>query len=274
MAQDKSLNKAITKSKDLGVKDSINLKLLRLAKGDPGMQDLIDLWLEKNQTRLYNPFLELIIFISAVPHSLPNMMDDPELMLDPQDNLHQQPRDILEQHLPPGFLDNHVDAISSVNSAVKKQLNEPTLPNIPNLAQLSRLIWWHLNPQRSENATDPQVDHAVRDPIICVRFAYLRWATLFNYFDPASRNISQWHQIDTRLIANSELPVSYTNAWHQLLGAQDAALFGHQPSLANLDQSAVQVSTDEEPLRAKRISDPPSPRSVSDGSLPDAPVPS
>ena len=62
MAQDKSLNKAITKSKDLGVKDSINLKLLRLAKGDPGMQDLIDLWLEKNQTRLYNPFLELISF--------------------------------------------------------------------------------------------------------------------------------------------------------------------------------------------------------------------
>ncbi|WAR52646.1 hypothetical protein PtB15_2B70 [Puccinia triticina] len=187
MAQDKSLNKAITKSKDLGVKDSINLKLLRLAKGDPGMQDLIDLWLEKNQTRLYNPFLELISH------------QEDSLFCLVMDNLHQQPRDILEQHLPPGFLDNHVDAISSVNSAVKKQL---------------------------------------------------------------------------KLIANSELPVSYTNAWHQLLGAQDAALFGHQPSLANLDQSAVQVSTDEEPLRAKRISDPPSPRSVSDGSLPDAPVPS
>ncbi|KAA1109493.1 hypothetical protein PGTUg99_010737 [Puccinia graminis f. sp. tritici] len=188
-----------------------------------------------------------------------------DLLAYAQDNHEQSlfrmvmPPDVLEEHFPPGFTSVEHDAVTHVHAAVRRQLKqvrhklrnvlmtgivpngEPTLPNIPNIKNLSRLVWRHLFPihEQSSNAiVDREVGGLLR-----IRIAYLRLATLVNYYAVGARHISQWHQIDTRLRAHRALTNNFTNHWHRLLCAKDAALFGHEPALVDLDPTLITVPT-------------------------------
>ncbi|KAA1132179.1 hypothetical protein PGTUg99_000126 [Puccinia graminis f. sp. tritici] len=103
-----------------------------------------------------------------------------------------------DEHFPPGFRSVEHDAVTHVHAAVRRQLKqvrhklrnvlmtgivpngEPSLPNIPNIKNLSRLVWRHLFPihEQSSNAiVDREVGGLLR-----IRIAYLRLATLVNYY--------------------------------------------------------------------------------------------
>ncbi|WAR59218.1 hypothetical protein PtB15_10B560 [Puccinia triticina] len=143
--------------------------------------------------------------------------------------LRRQTPAVLEVHFPPGFINEDHDAVQHANTAIRTQLKQvrnkfrnhlmtgfsptgdPTLPNIPNLQNLSRIMWRHLNPALA-GTPDGEIDRLVSDPQIRVRYAFLRLGTLQNYYDPKSCNISQWLQIDRKLISNCTLAVDYTNA--------------------------------------------------------------
>ncbi|KAA1081232.1 hypothetical protein PGT21_026472 [Puccinia graminis f. sp. tritici] len=188
-----------------------------------------------------------------------------ELLAYAQDNHEQSlfrmvmPPEVLDEHFPPGFRSVEHDAVTHVHAAVRRQLKqvrhklrnvlmtgivpngEPSLPNIPNIKNLSRLVWRHLFPihEQSSNAiVDREVGGLLR-----IRIAYLRLATLVNYYAVGSRHISQWHQIDTRLRAHRALTNNFTNHWHRLLCAKDATLFGHEPALVDLDPTLITVPT-------------------------------
>ncbi|OAV89394.1 hypothetical protein PTTG_28697 [Puccinia triticina 1-1 BBBD Race 1] len=191
--------------------------------------------------------------------------------------LRRQTPAVLEVHFPPGFIDEDHYAVQHANTAIRTQLKQvwnkfcnhlmtgfsptgdPTLPNIPNLQNLSQIMWRHLNPALA-GTPDGEIDRLVSDPRIRVRYAFLQLGTLQNYYDPKSRNISQWLQIDRKLISNRTLAVDYINAWHQLIGAKDAELFGHEPMASKVDKAELVVPLDadvQEELAARGIVWPP-----------------
>ncbi|KAA1100717.1 hypothetical protein PGTUg99_019308 [Puccinia graminis f. sp. tritici] len=149
------------------------------------------------------------------------------------------------------------DAVTHVHAAVRRQLKqvrhklrnvlltgivpngEPTLPIIPNVTNLSRMVWRHLFPVH-EQTSNAVVDRDVGG-LLRIQIVYLRLATLVNYYAVGSRHISQWHQIDTRLRAHRALTNNFTNHWHRLLCAKDATLFGHEPRLEDVDLTQITV---------------------------------
>ncbi|KAA1078752.1 hypothetical protein PGTUg99_009178 [Puccinia graminis f. sp. tritici] len=215
---------------------------------------------EQVRTWTYSRHIKEIIRTTGREHIVSN-----ELLAYAQDNHEQSlfrlvmPPEVLEEHFPPGFSSVEHDAVTHVHAAVRRQLKqvrhklrnvlmtgivpngEPTLPNIPNIKNLSRLVWRHLFPihEQSSNAiVDREVGGLLR-----IRIAYLRLATLVNYYAVGARHISQWHQIDTRLRAHRALTNNFTNHWHRLLCAKDATLFGHEPALVDLDPTLIAVPT-------------------------------
>lgn len=146
-----------------------------------------------------------------------------------QAELKLQPIALFSTQFPPKYLTKDHLAVKNVNAAIKKQMkhvryklrnilltgivagSEPELPRIPNLVELSRLLWRHLNDGNSGIA-DSEINMKV-GPHLRIRFCYLRLATASNYFNADSRNcnVSQWDQIDTQLNANRSEIVRYTN---------------------------------------------------------------
>ncbi|KAA1112056.1 hypothetical protein PGT21_021325 [Puccinia graminis f. sp. tritici] len=215
---------------------------------------------EQVRTWTYSQHIKEIIRTTGRENIVSN-----ELLAYAQDN-HEQSLfrmvmapEVLEEHFPPGFRSVEHDAVTHVHAAVRRQLKqvrhklrnvlmtgivphgEPSLPNIPNIKNLSRLVWRHLFPihEQSSNAiVDREVGGLLR-----IRIAYLRLATLVNYYAVGSRHISQWHQIDTRLRAHRALTNNFTNHWHRLLCAKDATLFGHEPALVDLNPTLITVPT-------------------------------
>jgi hypothetical protein len=62
IARTESLNKSTNKATEFGIKDTINVKLLTMAKRDPMGQAKLDELSAESETnwRMYNPFLELL----------------------------------------------------------------------------------------------------------------------------------------------------------------------------------------------------------------------
>jgi hypothetical protein len=83
-------------------------------------------------------------------------------------------------------------------------------PHIPPLNELCRLLWRHF--MNGNNTTsDEQIDKLLEPrPLLRVRFAFMRMATIINHFENADRNISQWDQMDRILAKLRRLPVNYT----------------------------------------------------------------
>ncbi|EFP82339.2 uncharacterized protein PGTG_08295 [Puccinia graminis f. sp. tritici CRL 75-36-700-3] len=167
-------------------------------------------------------------------------------------------------HLPPRFIGGDQSALNSVHTEVKNQLKQvrhkvrnvlltgivtgdaPAPIKVPDIQELSRLVWKHLmTTGRSNPLSESEIDTRI-NVFLKVRIAYLRLATLVNYLDPACRNISQWDQIDAQLVASRAHPINYTNHWNRLITSKDKALFGAKPMYADIDQDLISSPSDEE----------------------------
>ncbi|KAI7939051.1 hypothetical protein MJO28_014630 [Puccinia striiformis f. sp. tritici] len=119
---------------------------------------------------------------------------------------------------------------------------------IPNIRELSRLLWIHLTGNKScLNAT--QIDNQMEESIR-VRFAYLRLATIENYMNPCAKTISQWDTMDAQLRYNRRQPDDYSQAWRRLITERDEDLFANQPVYEHIqeDLSRCLCPTHEEIL--------------------------
>ncbi|KAI7943265.1 hypothetical protein MJO29_013109, partial [Puccinia striiformis f. sp. tritici] len=121
---------------------------------------------------------------------------------------------------------------------------EPTLPRIPHLRRLSRMLWKHWNPA-SGGMTDVQID---RDdgPFLQVLIAYLRLEVLHNLLDANLHTTSLWDKINARFAAHRAIINNYTNVWNRLIGANDTELFNHKPMFADLAWANVTLPTEDE----------------------------
>jgi hypothetical protein len=138
-----------------------------------------------------------------------------------------QPATYKNMHLPPRYLTEDRLATAHVIAQVKSQLkqvrhkarnvlltgmrgdNEET-NYVPSIQELSRLLWRHFM-GGNNTMSDDEVDAKLQPrPLLRIRFAFLRLATIHNSVTSADRNISQWDQIDRRLLQMRGLPVNYT----------------------------------------------------------------
>ncbi|KAA1110411.1 hypothetical protein PGT21_020825 [Puccinia graminis f. sp. tritici] len=142
--------------------------------------------------------------------------------------IRRQPESYLATHFPPGFVAGEGHALAHCHREVKRQLKNvrhqvrnlllvgvvvgsaPEAPAIPNLTDMVRDLWRWLMVYPS-GVSDADVDRRV-PPLLKIRFAYLRLATLQNFLDPLARNLSQWEVIDARLRDNLALTVNFTNS--------------------------------------------------------------
>ncbi|KAA1111796.1 hypothetical protein PGT21_012573 [Puccinia graminis f. sp. tritici] len=178
-------------------------------------------------------------------------------------HINNQDAQFHRQHLPPGSIrelligDNDVvRLVKGITKHVRNKARNILLTgilqpaglnsnnNIPNIHELSRLLWKHLtrNPRR---LTELQIDAEI-DPTLKVRFAYLRMATISNYMDPNMRNVSQWDTIDAQLALNRCEPADYTAAWRHLISERDHELFADSPNFEDLDLECTLCPTEEE----------------------------
>ncbi|KAA1096290.1 hypothetical protein PGT21_011828 [Puccinia graminis f. sp. tritici] len=144
------------------------------------------------------------------------------------DGINRQPEAYLRAQFPPGFVAQDRLAMNHCHTEVKRQLknvrhqlrnilltgvvapaSNQDLPPIPNLTRLSRDVWRFLMGTVTRLSNE-EVDARVI-PLLKIRIAYLRLATMDNHFDPMARTISQWDQIDSQLQANRERAVNFTN---------------------------------------------------------------
>ncbi|KAA1110997.1 hypothetical protein PGT21_035493 [Puccinia graminis f. sp. tritici] len=164
---------------------------------------------------------------------------------------------------PPGFVAQDRLSMNHTHTEAKRQLknvrhqlrnllltgvltSNAEAPPIPNLTKLARDVWRFLM-GTATRLSNEEVDTRVL-PLLKIRIAYLRLATLENHFDPLARNVSQWDQIDSQLQANRERTVNFTNSWHKMIYLKDEQLFSTSPALADLDTSLCKCPTDREVL--------------------------
>ncbi|OAV99403.1 hypothetical protein PTTG_04540 [Puccinia triticina 1-1 BBBD Race 1] len=193
------------------------------------------------------------------------MLDQSQLVMTfpsiPQKKIQLQPREVLVSDFPPGFGIGENDALENVHVVVKRQLkrlrdkvrnvlltgfiatvaSEPTLPKIPNIVNLSRLLWAKLNPGPT-SLTPAKIDE-IFGWQGRIRLVHLRLATLVNYFDTRSGCISPWDQIDSTLQSYRARTPQFTNHWNRLLAAKDAALFETEPLKSDLNKNEILLPT-------------------------------
>ncbi|EFP86612.1 uncharacterized protein PGTG_12994 [Puccinia graminis f. sp. tritici CRL 75-36-700-3] len=175
----------------------------------------------------------------------------------------RQPATYLRAQFPPGFVAQDRLSMNHTHTEAKRQLknvrhqlrnllltgvltSNAEAPPIPNLTKLARDVWRFLM-GTATRLSNEEVDTRVL-PLLKIRIAYLRLATLENHFDPLARNVSQWDQIDSQLQANRERTVNFTNSWHKMIYLKDEQLFSTSPALADLDTSLCKCPTDREVL--------------------------
>ncbi|KAA1097526.1 hypothetical protein PGT21_010215 [Puccinia graminis f. sp. tritici] len=175
----------------------------------------------------------------------------------------RQPAPYLRAQFPPGFVAQDRLAMNHTHTESKRQLknvrhqlrnllltgvlaSNAEVPPIPNLTKLARDVWRFLM-GTATRLSNEEVDHRVI-PLLKIRIAYLRLATMENHFDPMARNISQWDQINSQLQANRERTVNFTNSWHRMIYLKDEQLFSTSPALADVDTSLCKCPTDREVL--------------------------
>ncbi|KAH9451918.1 hypothetical protein Pst134EA_025855 [Puccinia striiformis f. sp. tritici] len=93
--------------------------------------------------------------------------------------------------------------------------------------------------------TDRQIDKRV-DGFLLVRIAYLRLSTLINHLSTQQRHISQWEQIDFRLLSMHNFPVLFSDTFNLLVSRKDHALFAHNPQFANIMREDITCPTDQD----------------------------
>ncbi|PLW56274.1 hypothetical protein PCANC_02047 [Puccinia coronata f. sp. avenae] len=185
------------------------------------------------------------------------------------DKLKLQSPSFKTAHLPPKFLQGNNLATQHVHAHVKTQLKHvrhkaqnvlmtgvnptPNFPHLPPINELCRLLWRHFK-DGNNTATDEEIDDELRPrPLLRIRFAFMRLATIGNHFENEDRNVSQWDQMDRVLAKLRRLPVNYTKNWDQLLSIADASLFKRSTAMDDIDRSLLVCPTDEE-VRARMAS--------------------
>ncbi|PLW09260.1 hypothetical protein PCANC_20859 [Puccinia coronata f. sp. avenae] len=177
--------------------------------------------------------------------------------------LNMKPGPFKEKHLPPKYLLDDPLATASVVAQVKLHLKHvrhkarnlllsgilkaSTLPYIPPIVELSRLLWRHFM-DGNNTLTDTEIDKALQPrPLLRTRFVFMRMQTMHNHIRSDSANPSQWDQMDARLLELSRLPVEFTRNWQKLLCKKDKELFGASPaSLDAIDKQDVYCPTNDE----------------------------
>jgi hypothetical protein len=165
-------------------------------------------------------FIAHPLFVIAPP------IDDQPINLRKQDKLKLQSPSFKTAHLPPKFLQGNNLATQHVHAHVKTQLKHvrhkarnvlmtgvnptPNFPHLPPINELCRLLWRHFK-DGNNTATDEEIDDELRPrPLLRIRFAFMRLATIGNHFENEDRNVSQWDQMDRVLAKLRRLPVNYT----------------------------------------------------------------
>ncbi|PLW54980.1 hypothetical protein PCANC_02758 [Puccinia coronata f. sp. avenae] len=200
------------------------------------------------------------------PHSflrLGHMTNTPNTPPLPQLKLNMKPGPFKEKHLPPKYLLDDPLATALVVAQVKLHLKHvrhkarnlllsgilkaSTLPYIPPIVELSRLLWRHFM-DGNNTLTDTEIDKALQPrPLLRTRFVFMRMQTMHNHIRSDSANPSQWDQMDARLLELSRLPVEFTRNWQKLLCKKDKELFGASPaSLDAIDKQDVYCPTNDE----------------------------
>ena len=118
-----------------------------------------------------------------------------------------------KKSLPPKYIIHDRLAVAHVVTEIRTQLKHvrnkarnvlltglissvsPTY--IPNLPELCRIFWKHCRGTKT-GYTDDTINETI-DTLTKIRIGYLRLATVVNFLDLDSRNVSQWDQIDSQL---------------------------------------------------------------------------
>ncbi|KAI7939990.1 hypothetical protein MJO28_013642 [Puccinia striiformis f. sp. tritici] len=197
--------------------------------------------------------------------------------------VYNKPTEFKNRNLPAGFLEEEQTAMDSVHTEVLNFNHQPlkhyaaSFPSssssnygiihlrhkvrnilltgivavgdsnpgvIPTVRELARLLWKHLMGSQS-GMTDRQIDKRV-DGFLLVRIAYLRLSTLINHLSTQQRHISQWEQIDFRLLLMHNFPVLFSDTFNLLVSRKDHALFEHNPQFANIMREDITCPTDQD----------------------------
>ncbi|PLW52724.1 hypothetical protein PCANC_16002 [Puccinia coronata f. sp. avenae] len=178
--------------------------------------------------------------------------------------LNEKPGPFKLKHLPPRYLLDDPVSTASVIGQVKTHLKHvrhkarnvllmgvlknSTLHYIPPIQELSRLLWRHFM-DNNKTLTDKEIDaHLQPRPLLRTRFAFMRMQTMHNHIRTGNEQaLSQWDQIDIRLLELRRLPVTFTQHWQRLLCNKDADLFGKSPAdLDAINTADVFCPTNEE----------------------------
>ncbi|OAV99408.1 hypothetical protein PTTG_04534 [Puccinia triticina 1-1 BBBD Race 1] len=179
--------------------------------------------------------------------------------------INRQPPAHLRTHYPPGYAAGHRLAVNHTQAEVKRQIKNVRhqvrnilltgivpqtngdLPAIPHINRCAREVWRYLNagPTLTNGEIDTLLSH-MDNIMFKARVAFLRLATIENHFDPASRTVSQWEQIDHHLADLCERGGDASAAWARLVCQKDKAFFGSSPMLANVNRADCVCPTAEE----------------------------
>ncbi|PLW26458.1 hypothetical protein PCANC_26762 [Puccinia coronata f. sp. avenae] len=178
--------------------------------------------------------------------------------------LNQKPGPFKLKHLPPRYLLDDPVSTASVIAQVKTHLKHvrhkarnvllmgvlknSTLHYISPIQELSRLLWRHFM-NNNKTLTDKEINaHLTPRPLLRTRFAFMRMQTMHNHIRLGNEQaLSQWDQIDIRLLELRRLPVNFTQHWQQLLCNKDTDLFGNSPAdLDAINTADVFCPTNEE----------------------------
>jgi hypothetical protein len=146
-------------------------------------------------------------------------------------------------HLPPRYLAEDPLATAHVIAQVKTQLKHVrhkarnvlltgmrpsgNITYVPPIDKLSRMLYWHFT-QGLNTMSDEEVNATLQPrPLLRIRFAFMRLATIHNFVETADRNISQWDQMDQILQQMRRLPVNYTR--RQVTRIPDPTLLSFGP---------------------------------------------
>ncbi|PLW58602.1 hypothetical protein PCANC_00131 [Puccinia coronata f. sp. avenae] len=144
--------------------------------------------------------------------------------------LNAQPPALKRVHLPPKYLEDDQVATAHVWAHVKTQLkhvrhkarnvlltrmkpgNHGCMEGIPCIIKLSRLLWRHL--MIASTLSNEEIDALLHhQPLLRTQFAFMRLQTIHKFLELDLRNVSQWDQMDRRLLQLRGLPVNYTRRY-------------------------------------------------------------
>jgi hypothetical protein len=138
-----------------------------------------------------------------------------------------KPGPFKQKHLPPKYLLDDPVATASVVAQVKTHLKHvrhkarnillmgvlktSTLPYIPPIKELSRLLWRHFM-DNNKTLTDDEINAELQPrPLLRTCFAFMRMQTMHNFIRLGNEQaLSQWDQMDLCLLELRRLPVDFT----------------------------------------------------------------